>query len=79
MTGLAEFSVVGRDDERWGQVPVIVAVRANDTVNGESVLAHFDGQLARFKRPKDVVFVEALPRNALGKIVADDVRALLDP
>ena len=47
--------------------------------HGESVLAHFDGQLARFKRPKDVVFVEALPRNALGKIVAEEVRALLDP
>ena len=34
-------------------------------------------RIARFKRPKDVVFVEALPRNALGKIVAADVRALL--
>jgi fatty-acyl-CoA synthase len=79
VTGLAEFTVVGRDDERWGQVPVIVAVRADDTVTGESVLAHFDGQLARFKRPKDVVFVEALPRNALGKIVAEEVRALLRP
>jgi fatty-acyl-CoA synthase len=41
------------------------------------VLAHFDGRLARFKRPKDVVFVAALPRNALGKVVAEDVRALL--
>jgi fatty-acyl-CoA synthase len=77
MTGLAEFAVVGRDDNRWGQVPVVVAVRADDTVTGQSVLAHFDGRLARFKRPKDVVFVAALPRNALGKVVAEDVRALL--
>ena len=78
MPGLAEFAVVGRDDERWGQVPVIVAVRAEATVTGDAVLAHFDGRLARFKRPKDVVFVAALPRNALGKIVADEVRALLE-
>lgn len=77
MKGLAEFAVVGRDDDRWGQVPVVVAVRADDTVTGQSVLAHFDGRLARFKRPKDVVFVAALPRNALGKVVAEDVRALL--
>ena len=77
MPGLAEFAVVGRDDERWGQVPVVVAVRADDTVTADAVLAHFDGRLARFKQPKDVVFVAALPRNALGKIVADEVRALL--
>ena len=77
MTGLAEFAVVGRDDDRWGQVPVIVAVRNDDTLTGDAVLAHFDGRLARFKRPKDVVFVAALPRNALGKIVADQVRDML--
>ena len=77
MPGLAEFAIVGRDDDRWGQVPVVVAVRADDTVTGDAVLAHFDGRLARFKRPKHVVFVAALPRNALGKIVADEVRALL--
>ena len=77
MPGLAEFAVVGRDDDRWGQVPVVVAVRADDTVTDADVLAHFDGRLARFKRPKDVVFVAALPRNALGKIVANEVRALL--
>jgi fatty-acyl-CoA synthase len=77
MKGLSEFAVVGREDPHWGQVPVIVAVRGDDTVTGDAVLAHFEGRLARFKRPKDVVFVTALPRNALGKIVAEEVRALL--
>ena len=77
LPGLAEFAVVGRDDARWGQVPVVVAVRHDDALTGETVLAHFDGRLARFKHPKDVLFVSALPRNALGKIVAADVRALL--
>ena len=75
--GLAEFAIVGRDDPRWGQVPVVVAVRAAEAPSAEDVLAHFSGRIASFKRPKDVVFVEALPRNALGKIVAGDVRALL--
>ena len=75
--GLAEFAIVGRDDPRWGQVPVVVAVRGTDSVNAHDVLAHFSGRIASFKRPKDVLFVEALPRNALGKIVAAEVRALL--
>jgi len=75
--GLAEFTIVGRDDPRWGQVPVVVAVRHADSVTAEDVLAHFADRIASFKRPKDVVFVEALPRNALGKIVAAEVRALL--
>ena len=55
----------------------MVAVRGTDTVNAHDVLAHFSGRIASFKRPKDVLFVEALPRNALGKIVAAEVRALL--
>ena len=75
--GLTEFAIVGRDDPRWGQVPVVVAARSGPTVTGDAVLAHFEGRIARFKRPKDVVFVEALPRNALGKVVAAEVRALL--
>jgi len=81
LPGLAEFAVVGRDDARWGQVPVVVAVtdrgHGGRPIDREAVLAHFDGRLARFKHPKDVLFVESLPRNALGKIVAADVRALL--
>ena len=75
--GLTEFAIVGRDDPRWGQVPVVVAARSGPSVTSDDVLAHFEGRIARFKRPKDVVFVEALPRNALGKVVAANVRALL--
>ena len=75
--GLAEFAIVGRADSRWGQVPVVVAVRQGTACQEDDVLAHFNGRIARFKHPKDVVFVEALPRNALGKIVAAEVRALL--
>ena len=56
---------------------MVVAARSGQAVTGDDVLAHFEGRIARFKRPKDVVFVEALPRNALGKVVAAEVRALL--
>ena len=76
---LAEFSIVGRDDSRWGQVPIVVAVRRtldDTTIDAARIMTAFDGEVAKFKRPKDVVFVEALPRNALGKIVTDKVTLL---
>jgi fatty-acyl-CoA synthase len=79
---LAEFAIIGRDDDRWGQVPVVVAVRRTERIDAKqidaaAVMAVFDGEVARFKQPKDVVFVAALPRNALGKIVLDEVAQLL--
>jgi len=74
---LVEFAIIGRDDERWGQVPVVVAVPRTDDVDVAQFLAVFDGEVARFKQPKDVVFVDALPRNALGKIVTDEARKLV--
>ena len=76
-TALAEFCVVGRDDERWGQVPVVVAVRRGEDVTEIDILRAFEKQVARFKRPKAVIFVEKLPRNALGKILIGEVTRLI--
>jgi len=75
--GLNEAAIVGRTDAKWGMVPVVVAVRSDSSVTREDVLQIFEGAVARFKRPRDVVFVEALPRNALGKVIVDNVRALV--
>src|SRR5690606_18767069 len=75
---VAEATVVGRPDPRWGEVPVAVVVPAPGTApDRNAVLAAFDGRLARYKHPKDVVFVAELPRNALGKVRVDLVRALV--
>lgn len=74
LPGVREASVVGRPDPLWGAVPV--AVVAGDGLSEADVLAAFDGRLARFKRPKAVIFVDALPRNAMGKIAVPEVRAL---
>ena len=54
---IAEAAVVGRPDERWGEVVVaVVAPRAAaQRSTRERVLALFDGRLARFKHPKDVL------------------------
>lgn len=67
--GVADGVVVGRSDERWGEVPVAVVTPApGAALSREAVLAAFDGRLARFKHPRDVLFVDALPRNAMGKV-----------
>lgn len=66
---VAEVAVVGRPDERWGQVPVAVVVsQPGVTPTEHELLALFPGRLARFKHPAAVVFVDELPRNAMGKL-----------
>lgn len=70
--GIREAAVVGMPDARWGAVPV--AVVAAEGLTEADVLAAFEGRLARFKRPRRVVFVNALPRNAMGKVLPEAVR-----
>ncbi|MBI5107220.1 MAG: long-chain fatty acid--CoA ligase [Rhodocyclales bacterium] len=75
---IAEASVIGRPDGRWGEIVVAVVVpRENSTINGEQVLKLLEGRIARFKHPKEVVLVKALPKTALGKIRKDDVRHMI--
>jgi fatty-acyl-CoA synthase len=73
--GVADGAVCGRPDPRWGEVPVAVVV-PGPGFDAAAVLRHFEGQLARFKQPRDVVAVAALPRTALGKVRLDALRAL---
>ncbi|MFN8036387.1 MAG: long-chain fatty acid--CoA ligase [Acidimicrobiia bacterium] len=70
-----EAAVVGRPDERWGEVPVaFVALRPDTQTTADELIEHCRGQLAKFKVPKDVVFVDALPRNPSGKVLKRDLR-----
>jgi fatty-acyl-CoA synthase len=70
-----EAAVVGRPDERWGEVPVaFVAVRPDTDATRDDLIAHCQSQLARFKVPKDITFVEALPRNPSGKVLKRELR-----
>ena len=75
---VAEAAVVGRPDPRWGEVVVaVVAPKPGTAIEAGRVLGLFDGRLARFKHPKDLIVVDTLPRNALGKVLKDDVRKLV--
>jgi fatty-acyl-CoA synthase len=64
-----ECAVIGRSDPRWDEVPVAYVIRREGfAIEAESLKAHVSMQLARFKVPRDIVFVDDLPRTALGKV-----------
>ncbi|MGW7026061.1 fatty acyl-CoA synthetase [Streptomyces xanthophaeus] len=71
--GVAEAAVIGLPDERWIEAVTAVVV-ARGEVTEADLLAHARKELAHFKAPKRVLFVEALPRNASGKILKRELR-----
>jgi len=75
--GIAEGAVAGRRDQRWGRVPVAVVVKKDPGLTEADVLAAFQGQIARYKHPHAVIFVEALPRNAMGKVIGKEIARLV--
>jgi fatty-acyl-CoA synthase len=66
---VSECGVIGRPDRRWDEVPVAYVIRRSGcSVDAEGLKVHVQAQLARFKVPRDIVFVDDLPRTALGKV-----------
>jgi fatty-acyl-CoA synthase len=71
-----EAAVVGRPDDRWGEVPVaFVVLRPNTTATADELVEHCRLQLARYKVPKEILFLDALPRNPSGKVLKRELRA----
>jgi len=67
--GVAEAAVVGRPHEKWGEVPVAVVVRSAEAKLDQAVIHEkFENTLAHFKRPQDIIFIDALPRSVMGKV-----------
>jgi fatty-acyl-CoA synthase len=73
---VVEVAVVGRPDERWGEVPVaFVVVSPTASTTPEALIEHCRGQLAKYKVPKDIVLIDALPRNPSGKVLKRELRS----
>ena len=72
--GIGESAVIGIPHPDLGEAVVAVATRTSD-VDEATVLAAIADQLARFKQPRRVLFVDALPRNAMGKVQKASLRA----
>ena len=64
-----EVGVIGRESEKWGESPVAIVVRSDESLEGEEVLEFCQDKLARFKQPVAVHFIDQLPRNPSGKIL----------
>ncbi|MFJ2748226.1 fatty acyl-CoA synthetase [Streptomyces sp. NPDC087297] len=71
--GVAEAAVVGLPDERWIEAVTAVVVPRGEVTEAE-LMAFAREKLAHFKAPKRVLFVDALPRNASGKILKRELR-----
>ena len=75
---VAECSVVGRPHPEWGEeVVAFVVTRAGATLTSADLDRLCLDNIARFKRPKDYRFIDALPKNNYGKILKTELRALL--
>jgi fatty-acyl-CoA synthase len=75
LPGIDSVALIGVPDDRWGEVPLAIAVRRGAAdVSARDVLAHLQGRIAKYKVPKAVVFVDELPRTASGKVRKADLR-----
>jgi malonyl-CoA/methylmalonyl-CoA synthetase len=75
--GVAEVAVVGLPDPEFGERVVAAIVREDPGLTAENVTGFCREDLAGYKKPRQVVFVEELPRNALGKVLKHRVREKL--
>ena len=72
---VAEVAVIGIPDEKWGEaVKAVVALKPGATADADDIIAFARTRIAAFKAPKSVDFIDALPRNASGKILRRELR-----
>lgn len=70
---VAEVAVIGVPDEKWIEAIAAFVVRSGEVEEAE-LIAHTREQLAGYKVPKQIHFVESLPRNASGKLLKREIR-----
>ena len=73
-----DAGVIGIPSKKWGESPLAVIVRADDSLSEQDVMDHCVGKLAPFKTVKAVEFIDVIPRNASGKILKRELRNIYD-
>jgi fatty-acyl-CoA synthase len=73
--GIVEVAVIGRPHQKWGEVPIAVAAVAQSGLRLEDLDEFLNERLARYKHPKGLEIVDALPRNPAGKVLKTELRA----
>jgi fatty-acyl-CoA synthase len=72
---VAEAAIIGVPNDKWGEVGLaVLALKPGTTIDRATVVEHCLTRLAKFKVPNDIAIVEALPRNATGKVLKRELR-----
>jgi fatty-acyl-CoA synthase len=75
---VSEVAVIGVPHPKWQEVGrAVVVVKEGQELTEDEIISFCQGKLARYKIPKSVVFVEALPRTAAGKVLKRELRETL--
>jgi fatty-acyl-CoA synthase len=72
--GVKDVAVIGIPDEKWGESGLAVIVTEEGEVTEDKIIAQCTSNLAKFKVPREVVYVDVLPRNAAGKVLKRELR-----
>lgn len=77
--GIVEAGVIGWNDEHWGQVPIaFVVTEVGNSISESDLISFCQHKLAKYKVPKRIVFIDALPRNASNKLMRRKLREELE-
>lgn len=77
---VADVAVVGMHSEQWGETPVAFVVRRTDApIGAETLLAWVNARLGKMQRLSALIFVDALPRSPIGKVLKRELRERHDP
>jgi fatty-acyl-CoA synthase len=76
LPGAEDVSVIGRPDEKWGEVPIaFIEKSSGPRPTAEEIIRHCRSKLAGYKVPKAIEFIDELPRTPSGKVLKRDLRA----
>jgi acyl-CoA synthetase (AMP-forming)/AMP-acid ligase II len=75
--GVRESAVLGVPDKRRGERVVAAVARSDETLSERTLKAYLSEHLVDYQRPADIVFVAALPRNSVGKVLRRELREQL--
>ena len=74
---ISDAAVIGLPDAKWGErLKAFIVVAAGNSLTADEVIAFCDGRISSMKTPKDIAFIDRLPRNASGKVLKTELRTL---